>query len=206
MTGSAPRTRARRKWWASSCALPPHGFLPRVELLLSHGVDPNTTGYHPILGDQTAYEVAVRTGHREAAALLEAAGGHSDRLDEVDRVLADLLDGSPLRADPALLRRAVRRRPGAVSDAVEHGQDAAIALLLAGGFDIDGSGPDRRTALHRAAIDGRADLVAWLLDHGADPTCRDRDFDATPAGWATHGGHPELAAVLTAAAGVETAS
>ncbi len=41
------------------------GYTHRVALLLEHGVDPNTVGYHPILGDQTAYEIAVRNGHRE---------------------------------------------------------------------------------------------------------------------------------------------
>ena len=177
-----------------------YGYLHRVELLLAHGVDPNTTGYHPILGDQTAYEVAVRTGHLAAAALLEAAGGRSDRLDEVDRLVAALLDGSAVDASPALLEQAVRRRPQAVSEAVEHDQDAALPLLLAAGFDVDGAGRDRRTALHEAALAGRADLVDWLLAHGADPTRRDREFNGTPAGWASHGGHPELATRLEAAA------
>src|SRR6478609_2574754 len=64
-----------------------HGFDERVRILLDHGVDPNTRGYHPILGDQTAYEVAVRFGHATAAAMLEAAGGHTDRLDDVDLLL-----------------------------------------------------------------------------------------------------------------------
>lgn len=57
------------------------GFTARVRTLLEHGVDPNTRGYHPWLGDATAYELAVRHGHQEAAALLEQAGGRSDRLD-----------------------------------------------------------------------------------------------------------------------------
>lgn len=56
------------------------GFSGRVQTLLAHGVDPNTRGYHPSLGDQTAYEVAVVHGHRECAALLAAAGGHSERV------------------------------------------------------------------------------------------------------------------------------
>jgi hypothetical protein len=56
------------------------GFTARVATLLAHGVDPNTRGYHPILGDSTAYEIAVRNGHTAAAALLAGAGGHSDRV------------------------------------------------------------------------------------------------------------------------------
>ena len=57
------------------------GFTSRVRTLLEHGVDPNTRGYHPWLGDATAYELAVRHGHQETVALLERAGGRSDRLD-----------------------------------------------------------------------------------------------------------------------------
>lgn len=175
-----------------------NGYRHRVELLLAHGVDPNTIGYHPILGDQNAYEVAVRTGHPEIAALLAAAGGRSDRLDDVDLLVSALLAGATVDADPTQLSTAVRRRPAAMSDAVRHGQDAALPLLLAAGFDVNGAGPDRRTALHEAAIEGRGDVVSWLLAHGADPTRHDEEFDSTPAGWAEHGGHPELAALLAA--------
>jgi ankyrin repeat protein len=70
-----------------------------------------------------------------------------------------------------------------------------VALLLehgAGVNDTDGRG----TALHEAAIRGDAELVALLLEHGADATLRDRAFDATPAGWAEHGGFMELAELL----------
>jgi ankyrin repeat protein len=177
------------------------GFGHRVELLLAHGVDPNTVGYHPILGDQNAYEVAVRTGHPEIAALLAAAGGRSGRLDAVDLLLADLLSGTPVDADPALVRAAVERRPDAMARAVDHGQDSALPLLLAAGFDVNGSGRDRRTALHEAALAGRDDLVTWLLDHGADPTRHDGEHGGTPAGWAAYAGHRDLSARLEAAAG-----
>ncbi|MGI8458690.1 MAG: ankyrin repeat domain-containing protein [Propionibacteriaceae bacterium] len=172
------------------------GFIGRVRVLLEHRVDPNTTGYHPILGDQNAYEVAVRSGHREIAALLAAAGGRSDRLDAVDLLLADLLSGTDVSADPELIGEAVRRQPAALADAVAHGQDAALPLLLAHGFDVNGSAHGRRTALHLAAIECRPAIAGWLLDHGADPTSRDREHDATPAGWAAYAGHRELALLL----------
>ena len=58
-----------------------HGFTDRVRLLLAYGVDPNTRGYHPILGDQTAYELALKNGHREAwpATAWQSPGGGSTR-------------------------------------------------------------------------------------------------------------------------------
>lgn len=176
-----------------------HGFDERVRILLDHGVDPNTRGYHPILGDQTAYEVAVRFGHPTAAALLAAAGGRGDRLDDVDLLLAAAYSGDV--AAVAALRGRVddlpRRRPRALRIAAELHDIAAVARLLDLGYDADTAGSDRVTALHEAALRGDAAMCEWLLANGADRTIRDRRFDATPAGWAGHAGHPDLARRLT---------
>jgi hypothetical protein len=43
---------------------------------------------------------------------------------------------------------------------------------------------------------GDRELCDWLLAHGAAPDLRDRDFSGTPADWAAHAGHPDLAARL----------
>ncbi len=176
-----------------------NGFDERVRILLDHGVDPNTRGYHPILGDQTAYEVAVRFGHARAAAMLETAGGRSDRLDEVDLLLAAAYSGDA--GTVALLRDRVgdlpRRRPGALRTAAELHDVPALSRLLELGYDVDRSGPDRISALHEAALRGDAAMCAWLIARGADRTARDRRFDATPAGWAAHAGHRDLADSLT---------
>ena len=50
------------------------------------------------------------------------------------------------------------------------------------------------TALHYAAFDGLRQIVQLLLDNGAEINCPDRQFGATPAGWAIEylrerGGH-----------------
>jgi hypothetical protein len=178
------------------------GFIDRVRLLVAHGVDPNTVGYHPILGDQTAYEVAVRNGHREIATLLADAGGHSARLDDVDALLSTALsgDGDEVRrrveADPTLAERARNRRPEAMVVAAEHHGIAACEALLALGFDVNSSGRDGCTPLHQAALDGNTELCRWLVAHGADRTLTDSRFDSPPKGWAEHGGHDDLAAEL----------
>ena len=175
-----------------------HGFTDRVRRLLAYGVDPNTRGYHPILGDQTAYEMAVRNGHRDAAEQLAAAGGRSHRIRDTDLLLSAVLAG-----DVAGISRwrghalgLLAHRPDAVRLAGEqHGVDA-IRQLLDLGYGIDAAGPDGRTALHEAALRGDDDLCRWLLDRGADPGARDRDFGGTPADWAAHAGHLELASSL----------
>ena len=51
---------------------------------------------------------------------------------------------------------------------------AAMELLLKAGADIDAAGGPGATVLHRAAARGDADLVAFLLLEGADPTRPDR--------------------------------
>jgi ankyrin repeat protein len=172
------------------------GHTHRIALLLEHGVDPNTVGYHPILGDQTAYEIAVRNGHREAADLLAAAGGHSDRLDEWDQLL-----GAAYAGDAAAVERLHRqglpeRRPDAMRLAAEQHGVAALALLIDLGYDVNACGQWRTTALHEAALRGDAETCRWLVERGADRTAKDGRFSATPSGWATHAGHRELAADL----------
>jgi len=174
------------------------GFDERVRILLAHGVDPNTRGYHPILGEQSAYEVAVRFGHAAAAAMMVGAGGHSDRLDDADLLLSAAYAGD--EATVARLRERVpdlpARRPEAVRVAGEQHDITALAGLLALGYSVDAAGYDRVTALHEAALRGEAAMCRWLLDHGADRTIRDRRFDSDPAGWAAHAGHLDLARTL----------
>ena len=72
---------------------------------------------------------------------------------------------------------------------------AAMQLLLEAGADIDAAGNAGATVLHRAAARRDADVVAFLLLEGADPTRPDRrgrtPLDALLAGR----GRPEPALV-----------
>jgi uncharacterized protein len=81
-----------------------------------------------------------------------------------------------------------------------HGHIDAAKLLLdkgaeinaiPGGFDYAGTG------LHYAALNGHRAMVEFLLDHGADRNIKDTKVGSTPAGWADHGGHPELRDLLS---------
>jgi len=80
-----------------------------------------------------------------------------------------------------------------------HGHIDAAKLLLdkgaeinviPGGFDYAGTG------LHYAALNGHRPMVEFLLAHGADRNLKDTKVDSTPAGWANHGGHPDLRDLL----------
>ena len=80
-----------------------------------------------------------------------------------------------------------------------HGHlDAAWMLLdkgaeinvIPGGFDYAGTG------LHYAALNGHRPMVEFLLAHGADRSIKDTKVNSTAAGWADHGGHPDLRDLL----------
>ena len=58
-------------------------------------------------------------------------------------------------------------------------QNTALPLAL--------QGADAKTALHRAAMSGRAEAVRVLLAHGASVNALDGMFSATPLVWAVEG-------------------
>lgn len=61
---------------------------------------------------------------------------------------------------------------------------------LPAGFDFTG------TPLHYAALQGRSEMINFLLAHGADLAARDNKVNNTPAGWADYGGHKQLSTHL----------
>jgi hypothetical protein len=81
-------------------------------------------------------------------------------------------------------------RSGQIEAAERLLQHGARINALPPGFDYAGTG------LHYAAMDGHRPLVEYLLAHGADPRLKDKKLSSTPAGWAEHNGHPEIAALL----------
>jgi hypothetical protein len=88
-----------------------------------------------------------------------------------------------------------------------HNQIEAAKLLLQRGaqinavppgFDYSGSG------LHYAALNGHRPMVEFLIDQGADVSVKDTKVHSTAAGWANHGGHPELRDYLDQIARAQT--
>jgi hypothetical protein len=176
------------------------GRVERVTTLIAHGVDPNAAGSgHPTHQGRTAYEWAVHTGSKEVAALLAAAGARPPRsgMDAVDEFLAAALgeDADAVReADPEVVAAAIRRRPGAVEQAVDLRRPGAVRLLVDAGFSVHGEGGT--TPLHLAAYDGSLELARLLVGLGADPDRHDPAHGSTPVGWAEHAHHDELADYL----------
>jgi ankyrin repeat protein len=201
--GSTDRGRTLLRWllhWAVT-----HDQRDRVALLARHGVDiaepldftlaAATTGRTPV-------EIALLNGHLELADLLGTLGGGAATLTATDRFVADALAGSEAGvrgADPDVVERARQERPSLVVWAAALDRPRTVSLLVAAGFRINALGRGDttieqkwETALHVAAAAGNLDLAELLLSLGADPTIRDRRFDATALEWAGFFDRPDL--------------
>ena len=158
--------------------------IPLVDLLVRRGADPSL-GLDPavIHGEDAAVSRLLELGAKHtlmsAAALGESA------------ILKTLLKKN----------WPVERLMGAALAAAQYGRIESVKALLSGGLRVNDpmtSHPYAPTLLHEAARCGRRGLVEWLVEHGADPTLRDTQFRGTPAGWARHNGHLDLADWLAA--------
>ena len=118
---------------------------------------------------------------------------------DMDRVACSNHDAPVKQALADRINAWSQDRQGIVNNAFVyacmHGHiDAATLLLdkgaeinvIPGGFDFAGTG------LHYAALNGHRTMVEFLLAHGADRSIKDTKVSSTAAGWADHGGHPEL--------------
>jgi ankyrin repeat protein len=168
-----------------------NGLTERVQLILRHPVDVNGHGTrHPLMQGRSALEQALLDGSTEMAEALRAAGAREPELDAGQRLEGALMRGD--RAEAERLRGAPVR-PGLIARAAELDRADAIRLMAEHGLDVNAG---RITALHEAAVKDNRPLVDLLLELGADPNIRDAEYDATPAGWAEHFGHTQLAAEL----------
>ena len=76
-----------------------------------------------------------------------------------------------------------------------HNQIDAARLLIERGAQVNAIPPGfdySGTALHYAALNGHRPIVEFLIQQGAEVDIKDTKVNSTPAGWADHGGHPEL--------------
>jgi uncharacterized protein len=76
-----------------------------------------------------------------------------------------------------------------------HNQIDAARLLVQKGAQVDAIPPGfdyAGTGLHYAALHGHQSMVEFLIEQGATVDIKDTKVHATPAGWAEHGGHPEI--------------
>ena len=79
-------------------------------------------------------------------------------------------------------------------------QEHAARILLNRGANgdvlIPAGGQTPRNALHEASNRGYVRIVKLLLEKGANPSVVEPRWNGTPAGWAEHGGHSEIAELV----------
>ena len=178
-----------------------HGRPEAVMTLLANGADP---GARDAEGRTPLHHAARSTDPGVAALLLDAAAV-IDALDEEGRSpLAIACQSGNWRMAKFLVERGARVHPSGgqpvllAAAAPEEDDPAGVQFLLRQKAAIDARGREGRTALHGAAMAGHADIVAALLDAGADPALRDDDgLDA----WllaARTGRQPVMEALLAA--------
>ena len=175
--GDAPLHVAAERW-----------DVPMVKSIVGHGAD-----IHQRRADgRTAYTVAALHGNQAVAEWL-LANGATDELSLFERFVSACACGDRVRADELLrahpsLRGELRAEHHLLMHVpAERGDAAILETMLACGFDPNVKDHDGITALHRAAMGGRAEAVRMLLAGGAAVNALDSMFSGTPLLWASHG-------------------
>ena len=159
--------------------------VPLIELLCDYGANAAVAMLPALVhGEFAAVEALLGRG----AALDLPAAVAMGRLDEAEALLPA---SSPEQCHKALAL------------AAQFGHVEIVRLLLDAGEDPSRYNPvglhSHSTPLHQAAWGGHQEVVRLLVQRGARKDLKDILFQGTPADWARHAGHSELAEYLGSA-------
>ncbi|HEU5413502.1 MAG TPA: ankyrin repeat domain-containing protein [Candidatus Angelobacter sp.] len=111
--------------------------------------------------------------------------------------------GRLLKARESLALASSEDRHIALALAAQFGHVEIVRLLLDAGEDPSRYNPvgmhSHSTPLHQAALAGHRAVAELLVERGARKDLKDVLFEGTPADWARHAGHTELAEYLGSA-------
>lgn len=160
-----------------------------VAMLLAHGALVDAARADGL----TPYVLALRSGNREAADALAAAGANASRVTPIDRLLAACLDGDEaearaiVAANPRLVETMDDDAARTIHLTLVDDDATRLALMLSLDWRLEVEGEWGGTLLHWAAWWGRVDHVRRLLAHGAPVNVRDSRYGSSPIAWAAHG-------------------
>ncbi len=157
------------------------GSVAVAEILLSHGA----TGLNLVTAAGLGRLDEVRTFCDENASVVGLG---------IPRRPNDVSDENGWPADAAHMTGDVLGE--AFQLACRNGEVDVANYLLLRGAGVNSKGYFGGTGLHWAAINGHRHMVEFLLEHNADLTMKDHGLQATPAGWASEGGHDEIAMLI----------
>src|SRR5882672_9019828 len=158
--------------------------LPLIDLLCDYGADPGSAIHAAaVLGEMEAVDALIRRGARIDLPVAAGLG----RLDDFRRLF------TMSSSDDRHLALALAAQSGHVE---------IVRMLLDAGEDPNRYNPvgghSHSTPLHQAALAGHDELVRLFVERGARLDMKDILWRGTPADWATHEGHTELATYLRA--------
>ena len=161
-----------------------------LRLLIEHGADVHAVDE---ANQRTPYGLAWRMGRPDLCELLAELGARRE-VGPVDELIGLCFAGDRdgalrlAREDPERAERVRADFFEALHQAASEGRAASVGILLELGVPIDLPGQMGGTPLHHAAWWGHGDVVARLLEHGADPQRRaEPGIGGTALGWTAHG-------------------
>ena len=164
------------------------GQAPEIlELLIEHAADVNARRHD----GRSPWILAARAGDEAVMELLVENGAVPETLSPADALAAACnrgdLQAARALAVPEVLATLDPLDVGLLPEAAGERRTHVVTACLAAGFPVNVTDEWGATALHHAAIQGRADLACTLLRLGADFTIRDHQHKSTPFGWAVFG-------------------
>lgn len=177
------------------------GLTDRCRFLLQHGADAATADSN----GTSLYRLAVRHSYNEVADILAGAGA------TLDITLCDRFFGACFSSDLAAINELSEANPDLIDalsqsdrtilhQVAARGAPEVLDQLLTLGFHVDEREPTgyRHTPLHKAAMNGRHEMVSLLLKRGADRDAVDATYQGTPCEWAKHHGFEAIASLIAA--------
>ncbi|HMO25906.1 MAG TPA: ankyrin repeat domain-containing protein, partial [Tepidisphaeraceae bacterium] len=158
--------------------------LQLMRLLLARGAAVQPRAIQMTLGHAIHEPVVmlIDEGHLPLTASSAAGLG---RLDDLVRLLPDV---DPAELHAALSLAVINRQVECAARCLDAGADANAFLIVHA----------HSTPLHQAAINADVPMLQLLLARGARLDIRDTLWHGTPLDWARHGGHSQIAEMLTA--------